>query len=554
MDRLKVTGALAGVAAIGCCAVAVGQIPLGVPDANPRAGGPLNIVASGYYETAVAHGTDGLENPIGPISRYGYLNDELPLPTGSGEPTKTEPDGNTYLVMPNIGGPTAGYNYGKHFLFQSHENGKLNTGANGFQAYITRINLDVKNPDHRITLLTTPDGSGSTGFARLDGSTYNPFNGEILGAQEGNGTTGGIIGTPVKWTSTTPPPTHTYYGSIGRGGYEGIHLDSKGNLIILEDVGGASITNPANASSTKAKAPNSFVYRFVPNRPGDLSTGKLQALQVTIAGSPFSFHGSGGCPETGETSVTDTFGSDMLALHSGSSFPTSWVTLHDTSVDGTTAFDAIALAKSKCATPFKRPENFAFVPKSGFKSLVFDETGDTSNDAGSDPDAAARGAWGSLFRLDFPSAGASTGSIKVVVNGDAAHSSFDTLTMLDKDTVLTGEDRGETLHMQLNKLDSLWSFDLTKSLGAINASAKRLVAQGRDPEATANAEHIAPNAASTTPATYNNEGDNEVTGVHYSDGESKPQGLLGTLLGGDARLFYTQQHGDNVTYEIVKGK
>ncbi|MDX6690002.1 MAG: hypothetical protein QOG15_1459 [Solirubrobacteraceae bacterium] len=556
MHRTKVVGALAGVAAISCSAVAIAQISSGVPNANPRTGSPVNIVAPGAFEQPLVHGTDQIENPMGPITRYGYLNDELPVSAGgTGEPTKTEPDGNTYLRMHRPGGPTAGYDYGRHFLFQSHENGKLNTGANGFQAYITRINLDVQDPAHRVTLLTTPDTAGNTGFTRLDGSTYDPFSGEILGAQEGNGTTGGVIGNEVKWSSTSPPATHTYYGSIGRAGYEGIHNDSDGNLLLVEDVGGSNVIDPAHPEiGAKTKQPNSFVYRFVPTAPGNLNTGKLQALRVTVDGTVVSFHGTGGCADgSGRTSVDDTFGPEMLKLHSGASFATKWVTLHNTATDGTTPFDANALAKAACTTPFKRPENFAFVPHTRFRSLVFDETGDTNADAGHDPNAAARGAWGSLYRLDFDSTGSATGSIKALVNGDEAHASFDTLTFLDEDTVLTGEDRGETLHTQLDRLDSLWSFDITRPLGSISADAKRVVAQGRDPSATANAEHLPPNSGSSNnPSNFNNDGDNEVTGVHASDGDDDVSGLLGTKqVRPGARLFYTQQHGDNVTYQII---
>ena len=70
-------------------------------------------------------------------------------------------DENTYLVLPhNPGGPSVNFDYGRHFLFQGHENGSP-------KAYITRINLDVPRGDaHRITLLTPADAAtGNTGTA-----------------------------------------------------------------------------------------------------------------------------------------------------------------------------------------------------------------------------------------------------------------------------------------------------------------------------------------------------------------------------------------------------
>ena len=40
-----------------------------------------------------------------------------------GDGSRTEPDENTYLILDyNPGGPTPGYDYGRHFLFQGHEN------------------------------------------------------------------------------------------------------------------------------------------------------------------------------------------------------------------------------------------------------------------------------------------------------------------------------------------------------------------------------------------------------------------------------------------------
>jgi hypothetical protein len=180
----------------------------------------------------------------------------------------------------------------------------------------------------------------------------------------------------------------------------------------------------------------------------------------------------------------DALGEPIRVLHSGQTLEAKWVTLHDTDADGTTAFDANALAKSKGATPLKRPENGKFVPGSDFRSFVVDETGDTNKTAGDYPGAAERGAWGALLRVDMPKAGADTATIKAVIVGDQAHASFDNVTFLDKKTVLPTEDRGETLHQQANALDSLWSYDITKSLNQINADAKRLIAQGRDPEAT----------------------------------------------------------------------
>src|SRR5262249_27444435 len=126
---------LVAAGAIAACltSAATADITVGVPSANPRSGHPGNIVAPGFSLKVIARGSDPLENPSGVITTFGYLNDAPPQPI---EPTKTEADENTYLVLDhNPGGPSAGYDYGRRFLFQGHENGSD-------LAYVTRINLD----------------------------------------------------------------------------------------------------------------------------------------------------------------------------------------------------------------------------------------------------------------------------------------------------------------------------------------------------------------------------------------------------------------------------
>src|SRR5262249_9110645 len=142
--------------------------------------------------------------------------------------------------------------------------------------------------------------------------------------------------------------------------------------------------------------PNSFVYWFEPYHKSDLSFGgRLFALQVSIDGTPLVFNAA--------DPVGDTFSDAQLKLHTpGTSWPVQWVLLHATALDGFAAFDANALAKTRKATPFKRPENAKFLPGSKFDTFFFCPTGDTDANAGNQPALAARGTWGSIFRVHFP--------------------------------------------------------------------------------------------------------------------------------------------------------
>jgi hypothetical protein len=482
----------------------------GVPAANPVAISD-NVFSPEFAPGLVAQGSDLLENPSSLITRFGNLSD------GS----RTEPDENTYLILDhNPGGPTPGYDYGRHFLFQGHEMPNGNTNS----AYLTRINLDVAHPDHRITLMTPGDANGLTGFNSIDGSTWDPFSRTLLFTQEA-AANGGVIEMGADFDPSTGGGAglRTLYGSLGRGGYEGIHPDDRGNILIIEDVGGTTVMN-------NGRNPNSFVYRFVPTSPNDLTHGKLQALQVSINGNPVVFvlvdaqHPNG-----------DTRSQNQLLLHTvGASWPVQWITIHDTEINGTDPFDANALAKAAGATPFKRPENAQFQPGSHFRTFFFTPTGDTDNIAGTDPVLAARGAWGGIFRVDLD-ASRDTGNISLVVLGDADHAAFDNITFVDdRDTVLVAEDRGDSLHDQLNRLDSVWAYKLNRQHPERSIVA-RFIALGLDNLAGVPGEE-----------------DNEPTGVHMSEGDSTINGLIGTreFKKDRARLFFTQQHGENNLFEV----
>jgi hypothetical protein len=470
-----------------------------------------NVISPEFAPDLVEQGTDILENPSGVITRFGNLSD------GS----RTEPDINTYLILDhNPGGPTPGYDYGRHFLFQGHEMPNGNTN----RAYLTRINLDVAHPDHRITLMTPGDANAITNFNSIDGSTWNPFSQTLLFTQEA-GANGGVIEMGADFDPMTGGGhgLRTLYGSLGRGGYEGIHPDNWGNILIIEDVGGTTVMN-------SGRNPNSFVYRFVPLNPNDLTRGKLQALQVIINDNPVVF-----VPVDANHPNGDTRSENQLLLHTvGASWPVRWVTIHDTEISGTGPFDANALAKARGATPFKRPENGQFQPGTSFQSFVFTITGDTSAVAGQDPVLAARGAWGGLFRVDL-SSDRQSGNISLVVLGDADHAAFDNVTFVDdRDTVLLAEDRGDLLHDQLNKLDSVWAYKLNRQHPERNVVA-RFVALGQDKLAGVAGEE-----------------DNEPTGIHLSEGDSTIGGLIGSreFRTDRARLFFTQQHGENNLYEM----
>jgi hypothetical protein len=497
--------------------------------ANTKAAGisSPNVLSPELTEQAVARGSNKLENGTAQVPYYGYDGNGTMLPVfpSWAEAKKTEPDKNTYLTLSGIKGADPAYDYGTHFLYQGHEGGVPS-------GYITRINLDA-DAAHRVTLIATKDASGAD-LPTLDGSTWDPWAKRLLFTAEGsNG--GGV------WQSTPdiPATVESLTGILGQGGFEGIQNDSDGNIWIVEDSGGTS-----GATNTHAKQPNSFVYRFKPNDVTDLTKGGvLQALQVTSlrTGQPIEFHA--GQPDA------DIKSGDTKDLHTyGQTFQTRWVTIHDTA-DGTAPFSATNAAKAHHATPFKRPENGQFQPGSHFGTFLFDETGDTDNrsEAGAD-----YGGYGGVQVLTQSSPSADTGTLHLLYQGDQAHTGFDNVTFLARNKVAFVEDAGDTLHTQRNALDSGYLLDNQTDYSAPGAQPVRFLAEGRDPSATIDSALTA----------SGNDGDNEITGIHASDGDPSTGGILGAKVprlfspadsnaANRWRLFYTAQHGDNVTWEIL---
>jgi hypothetical protein len=499
-----------------------------VPSPNPKLAGITapNLLSAELRESVVASGAQRVENPSDGFEFYGFSSDGPHVPAPGAVPsagtvieaTRTEPDKNTYLVLHGMHGANPGYDYGTHFLFQGHEN------AAGGHGYLTRINLDADG-EHRVTVLATQDSAGNP-LPTIDGSTWNPWSRRLLFTAEGNGaTTGGV------WQSTADVPavTQDLLGVFGRGGFEGIQADSVGNIWIVEDIGGATVAG--------ARVANSFIYRFVPTNRSDLARGgKLQALQVLKLdrSGPIVFD------------ATNALTQDAKDLHTyGKVFDTTWVTIHDTDTDGTTAFNANALAKAKNATPFKRPENGQFRPGTHFREFFFDETGDTSatSTAGSD-----FGGFGGAFKLAQSSPAANEGKLTLFFKGDLQHTAFDNIAFWDADHVVFVEDRGDGLHAQANALDSAWLLDVRKNYAHSANQPVRILAQGRDALATVDSAFLgAPG--------FQNDGDNELTGIHVSDGDAGADGLLGAkiphVFHDGWRVFYTQQHGENTTWEIL---
>ena len=363
----------------------------------------------------------------------------------------------------------------------------------------------------------------------IDGSAWDQFAKVLLLTSE-EGTDGGV------WAATTDFPSKVVnLNSIfGHASYEGVQVDSDGSVWLVEDEGG-----PTGSSTKNAKQPNSFVYRFTPKFRDDLSKGgKLEVLQVLDAyAQPIVFHDG--------KANDDTLAPIQKVLYGYNyELSTRWTLVRDTDKDGMSEFDANAAAKAAKGTPFKRPENGQFRPGVGFKEFYFTVTGDTNakTEAGQE-----YGGFGGVLRLTQKSPSAKTGRISTILRGDVAHTGFDNLSFLDGNQLLVVEDAGDKLHVQRNAFDQAFAVDVTADYSS--ASPTRFLAQARDDLATLDESFQGKDG-------FQNDGDNEITGIHNSNGDATVAGLIGTTaptpFANGWRLFYTRQHGRNITFEIRK--
>lgn len=492
-----------------------------------------NVLPKELAEIVVARGDMKLDGGTAAVPYYGFDGDvarHVPAANAVAatgvkiEASKTEPDKNTYLVLQNKQfGADASYDYGHHFIFQGHELGS--------PGYLTRINLDA-NDAHRVTLMATADVSGKA-LPNWDGSTWDPFSQRLLLTSEGVGLAGGVwaaevLGLPAANVTDVS-------GALGKGGYEGIQNDSAGNLYIVEDVGGST-----GSTYPGSRQPNSFIYRYIPSTPGDLGNGKLQALQVIdVSGNPITFH-------AGQID-TDVHSDALKSMYTyGVTLRAKWITIHDTATDGKAFFDSNALAKAKSATPMKRPENGVFRPDGKFVDFYFTTTGDTNATTAVGADY---GGFGGLHHL-VTDPKSDDAKVSLLYKGDVGHTGLDNIQFLTKDRLIAVEDGGDSLHTQRGFFDAAYVFNVNDDYGNAKTNTPvRMIALGRDPLATIDSTW------SGQPG-FQNDGDNEITGIHVSDGDVTKAGLLGAKepqpWDGKWRVFYTQQHGLNYTYEIVK--
>lgn len=254
--------------------------------------------------TAAAHSPSASFEPL-PGSAYGQLSDSWTnpwlLPAGySQEKVADETDLDIYadgvddltdMSVTNETGRDAG-----RYLYRTHE-----VGSNGAVSVV-----DLKTGEAKV--LTQRED-----WRRLDGIDWTPW-GTLLFAEEA-GPTGRLFEAFFDKKDPTKVVRVEERTQLGRISHEGIAIDRKGNVYVINELNGGSI------------------FRFVPTKRGDLSQGQLYALKIT-----------------GLTDAQQVYSSTTITEKVGAY---EWVAL-DMSV---VQVDAQAAANAVAATQFGRPED-----------------------------------------------------------------------------------------------------------------------------------------------------------------------------------------------------
>ena len=123
--------------------------------------------------------------------------------------------------------------------------------------------------------------------------------------------------------------------------------------------------------------------------------------------------------------------------------------------------------------------------------------------------------------------GRTPGACALVLRRRQGAHRLDNIAFLSRDQVTFVEDAGDGLHGQRNALDSGYVFDVRRDYAEAGATTPvRWLAEGRDASATIDAAND---------GFGKNDGDNEITGVHVSDGDPTAGGILGAKMPAAAR-------------------
>ena len=297
-------------------------------------------------------------------------------------------------------------------------------------------------------------------------------------------------------------------GALGRGGYEGIQDDSDGNIWIVEDIGGADQDGHARRSGRTAS-----------------STATCRRTRATCERQAPGAPGAerGGHPITFESQAALN-APDQVALRTyGRTFNTRWVTIHDTAVDGNDAVQRQHAREDRARHTVQAPgERRSSGPGDELQGVLLRRDGrhDRNEPRERRPGRRGGGGWLDLqARPERPVVGHR--QALALLQGNESVAGLDNVTFISHDQIAFVEDAGDTLHTPAE--GTRLRLRLRRDDGLLNPARSRC---GSSPRAATRRRR-------STPANGGfgkNEGDNEITGIHVSDGDPDVGGILGAKI------------------------
>ncbi len=246
---------LPAILAIACCAAAVASTSLHSRQHDgATAGGPFQFTPLPASAACVPGGTG--ETPL--LLPPGYVQTVVAREGDGGAGDQW--DMNTL----NETGPHAG-----RFLYRTHEQRtNAHVSVTDLQTGVTRV-LAARADWNRLDgIVWTP------AHTLLAAEEMRPARTPSLPDPEVPQAIAGLVYEidPVSGAAAPRP-------AIGARAHEGLRFDPQGNLYGISETLRTYQTGPASARVTRH---GGFIYRFVPDRRNDLSSGQLYALQVTV--------------------------------------------------------------------------------------------------------------------------------------------------------------------------------------------------------------------------------------------------------------------------------
>ena len=275
-------------------------------------------------------------------------------------------------------------------------------------------------------------------------------------------------------------------------------------------------------------------------RPAISHNGKLQALQVlNAAGDPITFDEPGGRQQSRPGRPAHLRPDLRHAAGSRSTTPGSTARRRSTPT---------TLAKAAHATPFKRPENGLFRPGSRFGEFYFDETGDT--DATS-PENGDRGRLDVDLQAHAANPSSDHGQLTLFYKGDQAHAGFDNVAFLSEDNDHVRRGRGR--HAALAAQRARFGLRVRRhaELREPGEPAGALARRGSRPVGDA---RLGQRRVRQERGRQRDHRHRTCPTATRASAASSARRCRRARRPASWRWFYTQQHGDNPTYEVVPAK